>query len=73
MSTIKTLAVKHTATRHGLPLVSFVNLPGPDPDLTPDAIRQLAAALLTIADDCEAHHRGVRRAVDVRREYPVGG
>ena len=68
----KILMAKHTATYKGDPLVCFSNLPGPDAELTPEAIRDLAAALLAIADDCEAHARSIRRGVDVRREYPVG-
>jgi len=38
----------------GKPLASFQNLPGPDPDMTPAQMRNLAAALVKIADDCEA-------------------
>lgn len=71
MSTIKTLAVKHTATHKGDPLVCFSNFPGPDAELTPAQIRKLASALLSIADDCESHARGMRRYADRRREYPV--
>lgn len=71
MSTIKSLAVKHTATHKGDPLVVFSDLPGPGAELTPAQIRKLAAALLTIADDCESHARSVRRYADRRREYPV--
>ena len=67
----ETLMVKHTATHKGDPLVCFTNLPGEDAELTPEAIRHLAAALLAIADDCEAHARSIRRGVDVRREYQV--
>ena len=67
----KILMVKHTATHNGLPLVCFANLPGPDAELTPAQIRRLATALLTIADDCDAHARSIRRGVDARREYPV--
>lgn len=71
MSAIKGLAVKHTATFKGDPLVCFSDLPGADAELTPAQIRKLAAALLTIADDCEAHARSVRRYADRRCEYPV--
>lgn len=71
MSTIKSLAVRHTATHKGNPLVVFGDLPGVDAELTPAQIRALAEALLTIADDCEAHARGVRRAIDRRQIYPV--
>ena len=71
MSTIKTLAVKHTATHKGDPLVVFSDLPGPDAELTPAQIRKLAAVLITIADDCESHARGVRRAIDRRQTYTV--
>lgn len=71
MSTIKTLAVKHTATHKGDPLVVFSDLPGSDAELTPAQIRKLAAALLIIADDCDAHARGVRRAIDRRQDYSV--
>lgn len=72
MSTLSTLSVKHTATFQGAPLVCFSDLPGPDAELTPAQIRALAATLLTIAEDCEAHARGIRRALDVRRDYPIG-
>lgn len=71
MSAIKSLAVKHTATFKGEPLVVFSDLPGNGAELTPAQIRALAAALRTIADDCEAHARGVRRAIDRRQTYPV--
>lgn len=71
MSTIKTLAVKHTATLQGDPLVVFSDLPGPDVELRPAQIRKLAAALLAIAADCDAHARGVRRAIDRRQVYSV--
>lgn len=71
MSTIKTLAVKHTATYKGDPLAVFSDLPGPDAELTPAQIRKLAAALIIIADDCESHARGVRRAIDRRQTYTV--
>lgn len=73
MSTLTKLTVKHTATRHGNPLVCFADLPGPDAELTPAQIRGFAAALLAIADDCDAHARGIRRGIDSRREYQVGG
>ena len=72
MTAIKTLAVKHTQTFKGEPLVCFANFPGPDPDLRPQQIRALAAALLVIADDCEAHARSIRRYGDRRSEYAVG-
>lgn len=68
----KILMVKHTATRKGDPLVCFSNLPGPDAEMTPEALRHLACALQAVADDCEAHARSIRRGVCVRREYPVG-
>lgn len=71
MSTIKSLAVKHTATYKGDPLVVFSDLPGPDAELMPAQIRKLAAALIIIADDCESHARGVRRAIDRRQTYTV--
>jgi hypothetical protein len=67
----KILMVKHTATRKGNPLVCFANLPGPDAEMTPEAIRQMASSLLAIASDCETHARSIRRAVDVRREYAI--
>ena len=71
MSVIKSLSVKHTATFKGEPLVIFRELPGADTELTPAQIRALADVLMTIADDCETHARGVRRYADRRREYPV--
>lgn len=69
--TAEIVTVKHTATQDGAPLVCFTNLPGPDVELAPEAIRHIAAALMTIADDCEAHARSIRRGVDVRRQYTV--
>lgn len=72
MSALKSLSVKHTATYKGDPLVVFDNLPGQGAELTPAALRALAAAFLVIADDCEAHRRSTRRYADIRRDYEVG-
>ena len=49
-----------TTCRHGQPLVCL-DLPGPGAELRPADLRDLAAALLQVADDADArkaHHRG---------------
>lgn len=70
MST-KTLQVKHTTTYTGTPLACIDRLPGDGAELTPTQLRQLAATLLTIADECEILYDTTRRQIPVRREYPV--
>ena len=47
-------------------------VPGPDPDLSPAYVRALAAALLRVADDCEALRPHTLRYGPVRRQYEVG-
>jgi len=69
---IKTLKVKHTATYTGAALACIDGLPGDDAEMTPTRLRQLAAALIAIADECEILHDTTRRHIPVRREYPVG-
>lgn len=68
---IQTLHVKHTITRHGAPLAVVDRLPGDGAELTPAQLRQLAAALLAVADECEILHDTTRRHIPVRREYSV--
>lgn len=68
---IKTLQAKHTVSYKPTPLVCFSNLPGYDAELSPAQIRQLAAVLLTVADDCEALFEHTRWYGPVRRDYPV--
>lgn len=65
------LDVKHTVTYKSEPLVCFSNLPGYDAELTPAQIRQLAAAMLLAAAECEALVEHTRRRSPVRREYPL--
>jgi hypothetical protein len=67
----RTLHVKHTVTRHGAPLAVVSDLPGEGAELTPAQLRQLAAALLTAADECEILHDSTRRQIPVCREYPL--
>jgi hypothetical protein len=69
MTTLQTLHVKHTVTHLQTPLVWFCDLPGYDAELTPQQIRQLAAAMLRAADDCEALFEQTRRYGPVRRGY----
>lgn len=52
----------------------MLDLLGDGAELRPQQLRDLAAALLRVADDTEARklmHRG-RPLPDVRREFPVG-
>lgn len=65
------LHVKHTVTYQAKPLVCFSNLPGCDAEMTPTQIRQLAAAMLNAADDCETLQDTTRRHIPVRREYSL--
>lgn len=48
-----TLEVTHTVDRTGKPLAIVKNLPGLDAEMRPERLRELAAALLAAADDCE--------------------
>lgn len=72
MTILKTLKVKHTATFKHAPLACIDEMPGDGAELTPAQLRQLAAALLAIADECEILHDTTRRHIPVRREYTVG-
>jgi hypothetical protein len=64
------LKVIHTATRHGQPLAQIDGLPGGCAEMTPQQMRDLAAALTLAADDCHQLpiRKGQRRVV---REYPL--
>lgn len=64
------LRVRHTVTYKKEPL-ACLNLPGADAELSPEALRSLAAALLQVADDCEALHAQVVRYGSTKREYVV--
>jgi hypothetical protein len=64
------LRVRYTVTYKKEPL-ACMNLPGEDAELTPEALRSLAAALLQVADDCEALHAQVVRYGSTKREYVV--
>lgn len=60
-----------TSTFDGAPLAVVDNLPGGYAELRPAQLRALAAALLGIAADCEAHHRRGKRAGRPRKAYPL--
>lgn len=49
----RTLIVKHTADRYGRPLAVLENLPGEGAEMNGTQLRQLAAALLDAAGECE--------------------
>ena len=68
------LAVVLTKTRDCRPL-AVVDLPGDGAELTPCQLRELAAALLRVADEAEARklvHRG-KPMPDERRAYALAG
>lgn len=69
---LKTLQVKHTVCYKPEPLAVLSNLSGAGAEMTPAQLRQLAAALLVAADDCEALFEKTRWYGPVRREYPLG-
>ena len=71
---MNTLHVKHTVTRDGKPLAVVDNLPGMFAELRPQQMRQLAAALVAAAVDCELHAAAVvnrRYASNVNSNYPL--
>lgn len=49
----RTLIVKHTKDRHGVPLACVHNLPGDGAEFSAAQLRQIAVTLNTIADDCD--------------------
>jgi hypothetical protein len=66
--------IKATLTRCSnlRPLVTIVDgVPGPDADLTPAALRALAAALIQIAQDAETRPTTGKHWTAARREYPI--
>lgn len=67
----KELQVVLTQTFDQLPLATLRNLPGPDADLRPNQLRRLAAALLAVADACEALPMEQRRFMRVTRSYAL--
>jgi len=70
----RALQVRLTCTRHAAPLAVVDGLPGGGAELTPGQLRDLAAALVRVAEDAEARptlHRGKPRPPQVR-EYAVG-
>ena len=71
MTCLKPLQVKHTVTYKGAPLACIDQMPGNDAELTPAQLRQLAATLIQVADECEILHDTTRRQIPVRREYSV--
>jgi hypothetical protein len=57
---MKPLNATFSTCRNGLPLV-LLDLHGPGAELRPNDLRELAAALLRVADDADSrktHHRG---------------
>lgn len=67
----KILKVKHCRTHDGKPLATIDGLPGEMADLRPAQLRAYAAAMLTIADDCDARPMGPRTYREHRTEYAV--
>lgn len=56
-------------TRERKPLATVYGFPGEGADLTPSALRELAAALIRIADDAAARPMGPRSYIKCEREY----
>jgi hypothetical protein len=69
----KPLTVSLTRCRENKPLAVVDNLPGGFAELRPAQLRDLAATLQRIADDCEARPVKGRYWTPARREYPVIG
>lgn len=65
------LRVRLTETRHKEPLAMLCNLACLDADMTPAQLRQLAQALLSAADDCEARPIDQHHFTFTEREYPI--
>lgn len=64
------LAVSFQRTYLNRPLAIVHNLPGRDAEPQPEELRALAAALLSAAADCEAHHAELgRKGIQGGREY----
>lgn len=72
MSLPTVLKVTHTVCRLGQPLAVIDNLPGEGAERTPIQMRQLAAALIQAACDCEAALDLSRRWHKTRCEYVLG-
>ena len=47
------------------------NLLGGFAELRPAQLRALAAALVSVAADCEAHHKRGKQAAPARKSYPL--
>lgn len=58
-----------TQTRNREPLAQVRNLPGDDADLTPRQLRAIAAALYSIADECEAQPMTEKHFSNRKRQY----
>ena len=69
----KPLSATLTKTYTGEPLAVVDNLPGGFAELRPAELRELARALVRIADDCEARPTKGRGWAPARREYPLIG
>jgi hypothetical protein len=69
----KPLTVSLTRTFDNKPLAVVDNLPGGFAELRSAQLRDLAATLQRIADDCEARPVKGRYWAPARREYPVTG
>lgn len=68
---LKELEVLHTQTYDRRPLATLRNLPGNDADMTPAQMRELAAALLTAADECEQRPMDRRHFSRTVKRYPM--
>jgi len=68
---LKPLAVTHTVTANGEPLVCVDNLPGPAAELTPTNLRDLSYALYRIANDTEVFASARRTLNVVPSAYPM--
>ena len=65
------LHAKLTRCRHEMPLAEVDGLPGPGAALRPEQLRQLAAALLRIAADCEGRLTKGKKHIASSRKYPL--
>lgn len=64
----RTLIVKHTKDRHGVPLACVHNLPGDGAELSPAQLRRLARGLEAIAEECD---RGAGLLLNVAVTYDL--
>ncbi|MFZ6872835.1 hypothetical protein ACO0LF_12280 [Undibacterium sp. Di27W] len=69
---MKTLQVTLTETRFNKPLVVIDEMPGPHVEMSPDAVRAFANALLQAATDCEARDLTKKHLNSVKKTYAIG-